>query len=325
MVKIRKIIKVIILPITLLLASIYLYYFTDLPDQISNLNYQPPIEISRIIEKVDFTDHGATIFKATKPTLNNREEFNQNCSSHNDAISILGCYTNDRIYVYNIDANSNGLDGIIESVSVHEMLHAAWHRLHSWEKSSLSDALTEVYSSNKELLGSEMSIYEDSDRLDELHARIGTEIKNLPESLESHYAKYFKDQDKVVEFYDKYNAPFIKLSQEAKELSEEINSMKKKIDSATEKYYRSVEDLNSRISEFNRCANTTGCLSSHYEANRRRYLLLSEQSDLESVNTTLNEEISKYNNLINQYNSNILRSQTLENVINSNIPSTKIK
>ena len=74
--------------------------------------------------------------------------------------------------------------------------------------------------------------------MDELHSRIGTEIANLPESLEKYYAKYFTDQDAVVALYNNYHEPFEKLKQETEALYKELETAKADIDSRTQEYYQ---------------------------------------------------------------------------------------
>lgn len=310
--------KIILLIAAIIAISYALLTFTDIKDIIKNIGYQAPAEVAGLVDKLPFTDKAKTIFYATRPALESRDDFNEHCDSHNVDISVLGCYSDNRIYLYNVD--SAELPNVVESTATHELLHAAWERLNIFEKTAVEYELEKVYQSNQNLLSGDLELYDTEDRMDELHSRIGTEIADLPESLERHYAKYFTDQDAVVALYNSYHEPFEKLKTEIEELSKQLEAAKLDIDTRTKDYYQKTEDLNKRIDEFNNCADTTGCFSSYATFNARRRELVAEQSALEVVYNNINSAINDYNTKVTEYNNNILRSETLENMINSNAP-----
>ena len=314
--------KIILLTITILLAIYAIITFTDIKDIARNIFYQAPAEVSELTNKLPFTDKAKTIFYATRPALESRDDFNQHCDSHDVDISVLGCYTDGKIYLYNV--NSAELPNVVESTATHELLHAAWERLNFFEKSTIEAELEKIYQSHKELLSGDLELYALEDRMDELHSRVGTEIANLPASLEHHYAKYFTDQDAVVALYNNYHEPFKKLKDEIDALSKELEAAKTNIDTRTKDYYQKSEALNQRIDEFNNCANTTGCFSSDSEFYSRRNELVTERSALEEAYNSINDAIMRYNKKVTQHNNNILRSETLENMINSNAPVEEI-
>lgn len=321
-IKAKRQARIVFLIFGILFLCYALFTFTDLKDIIKNIGYQAPADVATLTNKLPFTDKAKTIFYATRPALESRDEFNQHCDSHDIDISVLGCYTDGKIYLYNVD--STDLPDVVESTATHELLHAAWERLNIFEKTAIEIELEKVYQSNKELLAGDLDLYDVDDRMDELHSRIGTEIANLPESLEHHYAKYFTDQDAVVALYERYHEPFEKLKNEIDTLSQELETMQKDIDARAKDYYQKSEDLNKRIDEFNNCANTLGCFSSQPAFNSRRQSLVSEQNSLEEVYKAINTTIVNYNDKVTQYNNNILRSKTLENMINSNAPVEEI-
>lgn len=289
--------------------------FTALTDWIRTIGYEPTTEITQLEDKVQFTDEGRSIFLATRPALEDNEAFNRDCSSHNHDVSVLGCYTGGQIYIYNVE--SSELDGVKESTAAHEMLHAAWDRLTTAEQQKLTPLLNQVYGAHHDELASDLKNYDESEQLDELHSRIGTQIADLPEELETHYARYFKDQDAVVKFYDQYQAPFKQLQQQLDDLSKELESMKSDIDTRSQAYSTRAEAFQREVSEFNTCADTPDCYTTA-EFNAKRAELVTEQSALNTYYQQLSALVDSYNQKVDEYNGNVLRTQTLQNSINSN-------
>jgi hypothetical protein len=237
--------------------------------------------------------------------------------SYNEEEAILGCYKGQRIYVYSID--SNELKGITELATAHELLHAVYERTSKIEKNNLRVLLEGVYKTNQEALKKEIEIYSDDERIEELYVRIGTEIKKLPEELEKHYAEIFKDQDRIVDFYESYIGVFRRLEAEFKALKVAMKELKSQIDIKSAKYKIRTEQLNNKIYEFNSCANQIGCFSSQDEFNIKRNEILANQAELKSFYDEIDGLINQYNLDVEKYNNNIIRSEKLQNIINSHV------
>ena len=298
------------------IAGVYLINFTSLRDTIYNLSYTPPAEIATLEEKITLTDAAKTTFRATRPSLEQQNEFNDHCKSYNTEISVLGCYTSDHIYIYNITVSE--LSGIIESTAAHEFLHAAWDRLPESEKNTVSQYLNQVYAEHHDDLSEDLSTYDDADQLDELHSRIGTQIADLPDYLENYYANYFQDQDAVVAYYHSYITPFNELKAQAEELKAELDEMKAAIDADTAEYYTRAEALSAAVEEFNACANQPGCFATTAEFAARREELVDEQNEVEELYHHINAAVEAYNQKVEEYNNSVLRTEKLQDAINSN-------
>ena len=303
------------------ILSVYFFNFSGLKDRIANLGYTPSSEILALEEKVGFTDDAKVTFRATRPSLESRDEFNAHCQSYDQEISVLGCYTNDRIYLYNIPSES--LAAIIPSTAAHEFLHAAWDRLPEAEKNEVSTYLLDVYASHRDMLAADLEIYDDAEQLDELHSRVGVQIADLPDYLETYYAKYFQDQDAVVAFYDEYIAPFNELQDETDSLKAEIDAEAAEIDARTAEYYSRSEALAKAVDEFNNCVAKGSCFNAD-EYTTRRAELVAEQEALEEMYNDINAAVESYNEKVERYNNNILRTETLQNAINSNAPPSTL-
>ncbi|MBQ9020035.1 hypothetical protein IJ096_01805 [Candidatus Saccharibacteria bacterium] len=303
------------------IAGVYLINFSPLRDTISNLSYTPPSEVTTLEEKLTLTDPAKTTFRATRPALETQSSFNDHCRSHDAEISVLGCYTDGHIYIYNITEPK--LSGIVESTAAHELLHAAWDRLSESDKSTVSTYLNQVYSEHHEELSKDLAIYDDADQLDELHSRIGTQIADLPDYLETYYARYFTNQDTIVAYYNNYSTPFNELKSQMESLKSDLDDLKSTIDSETSKYYSRSDTLTKAIEEFNSCAKSPGCFATTTEFNARRNELVDEQNDLGELYNHINSAVESYNQKVNEYNNSILRTEELQNAMNSNVQPTE--
>lgn len=285
-------------------------------DAFNAMTYSPTPAMSEIRTKLSLTDDGTRIFNASHPVLSSREEFNDACQSHDEAVSVLGCYSSDRkVYVYNVEEET--LAGIRESTSAHELLHAIWDRLPGSEKAELEPIVRKAYEEHPELKESVESYAED-EQLGEMYVRLATQIADLPEALESHYAKYFKDQDSLVEYYGAYIAPFNELKTQIENLKVELETFEREINTRSTALDERVSEFEDAVGEFNRCADTAGCFSSDYEFRTRRSELVAEQESINAENTAINILIDAYNSKVASYNQSIARSTELQNKINSN-------
>ncbi len=294
--------------------------FTLTRDFIRSFSYSPTKEVSEIEQKLDLSFPGALVYKASNPELQNSEDFNEFCESHNVNASILGCYKNEKISVYHID--SVELDGILESTMAHEMMHAVWDRLSESEQKELIPLLDEIFANNSEKLAI-INEYGSESKHDELFARVGSELKELPSKLEEVYARYFNNRKQIVAFYEKYYSIFDKLSQNIKRLTSEIEELKAFIEKNTEDYQNRVAVLDQAIIDFNNCAHTTDCftISSYYsELNR----LQTERDELGDLYDILSEKIEEYNKKADEYNSNALKTVYYSNITNSNIERNEL-
>lgn len=280
------------------------------------MSFQPSAEVAMIRDKLDLADYGTFLFNASNPALSSREEFNDKCRYEKDEEeAILGCYLDKDIYIYNIV--DKRLDGVRECTAAHELLHAVWKRMNEAERESYSELLSQVYEQNKNFLEEELEAYENNERREELYVRAGTEVKSLPSDLERHFSKIFKDQDKVVGYYDNYITVFRDLRMELDNLKAEMDAIKIDIDTKETEYGARVTQLNGEIAEFNSCAETAGCFGSQWEFNRRRNILINEQTTLELLYGEIEALVNTYNEKVDKYNEDVMSSNKLNQIINS--------
>ncbi len=283
----------------------------------SGLGYEPSLQTGEIRDDLELTDKGKRIFAATRPEVEASEDFNEHCDSHDADISLLGCYTEGRIYVYNITTSE--LEAANKVTMAHELLHAVWERMGEWERSDVEEMLWELYEEKREWFDEELEPYAKDEWLEEIYTRAATKLMDLPDELEAHYAKIFKDRKKIVGFYQEYEAPFVRLREELDELEERIENMRREIEWDKTMYMEDVEELDAKIDRFNACADTAGCFSSQAEFTRQRNTLMAEKENLEARRNELNEKIAKNNQWIEDYQEGQAALGKLGDAMNSNI------
>lgn len=286
-----------------------------LHDYYLSLSYQPSVDMQKIRDSLDLTGYGTFLFNVAQPELANADEFNQTCRRDDDEIAVLGCYTMGKIFVYNIEEDS--LAGIRELTAAHELLHAVWSKMGESERQDLADVLAQVYESDKDILEEEITIYDPSEYNEEIFVRAGTEIKRLPKILEDKYAEIFKDQDRIVDFYDSYIAVFKEIKEKMNILAEKMSSLNAEIVTKTTEYEDSVDAFNDEVVNFNRCAETAGCFSGEAEFQGVRNQLLDEQARLDGLYAEINNLVDEYNLMVAEYNNGVIESRELNDLINS--------
>lgn len=287
-------------------------------DYYARLHYQPGVTLSSIIDKISFTSRGRNIFLATRPTISEATEFNEQCARREATVSILGCYDNQDIYIYRVSEPK--LNGITETTAAHELLHAAYARLNYFERPEVDKMLRHNYEQIKTPdLEERLDYYRRIDPesiANELHSILGTEILQLTDDLEGYYARYFTNRQLVVGFYQQYHQQFVDLSNHAAELKQQIDALLTEIITAQNDYATRLALLNSEIDQFNQRAESS-FYSSQTQFNRDRQLLLNKINANESRRQQINQKVNDYNQLIEEYNSNATQYQKLNQSLDS--------
>ncbi|MCR5700092.1 MAG: hypothetical protein K6G49_01500 [Candidatus Saccharibacteria bacterium] len=277
--------------------------------------YRPTDEMIRIRSDLALTDRGEFLFNASQPELNEAAEFNSYCRNGASEVAVLGCYIGNSIHVYNI--TDKRLAGIRELTSAHELLHANWARMSQEERIALVEPLTRVFEANQDLLKDELNTYETDQKQEELYVRAGTEIADLPEALEKHYSEIFKDQDKIVKFYNNYIGVFKTLATEMEGLKTEMEAISTEIESKIAIYDQKSKELDAAVDDFNSCARMINCFGTEYEFNARRTELMTEQTVLQTMYDEINALVETYNEKVKIYNSDVTETEKLNTIINS--------
>lgn len=283
--------------------------------------YRPTTELVSVAAKTDFTDTGLFTFYAVRPEIAAGQSFNANCRKQEQGTAILGCYVDNRIYLF--DVTDSRLDGIKEVTAAHEMLHAAYQRLSDEDRSKVNVLLEAEFEKLKTdpSFTDRMAFYarnEPGERDNELHSIIGTEVASISSELERHYAKYFKNRQNIISLFKSYNSVFLTLDKQAKSLSAQLDALSKSVDASIAEYNTEVKDLNQTIAYFNRRA-AAGSFSSISAFNAERRILQSRVSAVTNLRTKISNEILRYESMRKEYNKIVTESNTLYKSIDSTL------
>jgi hypothetical protein len=319
--------SLIVLIILVVLSVLLWLNHQYIVDSINFWRYQPTSDVATIASKADLSDSGKFMFYASEPSVDEKAAFNQECERKESGTAILGCYVNQRIYLYNV--TDTRLDGIEEVTAAHEMLHAVYERMSQSEKNSVDTLVEAEYQKLKTNpdYAERMAFYdrtEPGERDNELHSIIGTEVASISPALEAHYAKYFQNRSVVVGLYSSYNSAFTSLANQAKTISAKLDSINAQIKSTSDQYNADVKTLNNDITDFNGRA-AGGSFSSQSEFNSERADLLTRANTVSDERDSINTLIDQYNSLRDQYNNIVTQSNALYDSIDSSLaPAPKV-
>lgn len=280
-------------------------YRQELSDQWTVRQYQPSSGIAQLADRSGLSERGRFYLYVGKAELASAQVFNSGCQRVERSNPILGCYLSgsDKIYIYDIEEPR--LDGIKEVTAAHEMLHVVFARLRTSEQEWLSRTLEEIYQQHKTPeLESRMEYYERTEpgaRTNELHAIIGTELRDIGQELEEYYAQYFTDRHKTVALYEQYRSAFTAIEQEMTTLEEQLGIQRPQIEQAQATYEADLRQYNALVASFNRRA-AAGDFTSQEAFDQERTELSAQSDVLVWQRRELEERIRVYNENVERRN-----------------------
>lgn len=285
--------------------------------------FKPSPDIAALVGGSGMSEYGRRMFYASQPKLLGRDTFNASCSKQDEQIAaVLGCYTQSRIYVYNV--TDPRLNGIKPVTAAHEMLHAAYARLRPSERVAVDRLIMEQYEvlKNDADFIDRIEPYADipnDDRLNELHSMIGTEVSGISQALTRHYGLYFTDRQTVVDAHQSYSATFRSLKERARQIEKQMEALTAKIDQDKTTYSTEVAGLNRAIQTFNDRAER-GDFDSRTEFNRERQRLVARRDQIEALRQSVNQSIESYNILNEELSSIASQTESLNRSLDSTLP-----
>lgn len=289
-------------------------------DQITVWGFTPSASVDTLKQRISFTPKGTFYFYASKPQVSEASIFNKGCPRQEVGNPILGCYTAERIYVY--DVTNTQLDGIEEVTAAHETLHAIWERTSQSEQERVGGLLKAEYqkrSTAEPDLVERMQYYqrtEPGEFVNELHSILGTEDGGLSPDLEAYYEQYFSQRQKVVDFHDKYNSVFNNLKKQSDALFAELTTLSKNINNRTVQYNADVKQLSADIDTFNKKANS-GDFYSASQFNSQRAILVARSKQVDADRISISATIDTYNTKFTQYQQLSTQIEALNKSIDS--------
>lgn len=283
--------------ITLVLSGVILFVVPRVIDVVRARNFNASAEIAAIDKRLKLTDRGTTIFYASTPQIDERTTFNQHCQSEERTAAILGCFYQDKIYLY--DLQNEELDGTLEVTAAHEMLHAAYQRLSLVEKWWVDQKIVAEYEKvkNDPDVQELMSYYTQAEpgrEVNELHSILGTIMTTLSPDLENYYNQYFEDRGSVVSLNQRYNEVFAQLQEKTDEIEARLSAAEPVITRLIASYDADRTQLEADIASFNAKAKANK-FTSMDEFYAERSALLARIDALNAKRDEINAKISAYN------------------------------
>lgn len=194
--------------------------------------YEPPAKIVQLADDTRMTATGRRLFYVNHPELNDKPDFNRNCTISEQSI-VLGCYvTNQGIYLF--DVSDERLNGVHQVTAAHEMLHAAYDRLSGRERQRINELTAQAFADlDDDRIKKTIELYRARDPSvvpNELHSILATEVESLPAELEAYYAQYFDDRLVVVHFSQAYEAAFQERKDRVAQYDQRLTVLKQNIE-----------------------------------------------------------------------------------------------
>lgn len=306
---------------TLVILAIGLYNFRSISDWLILRSYSPSSQVISLADETTMQDQARRLFYVNRPSIDEKQEFNEHCPKNTEKTIVLGCFTSPRgIYLLHVD--DPRLTGVMQVTAAHELLHSEYERLSSKERSRVDNMVSSAYEqTDNSRIKTTIESYRKSgaDVTNELHSILGTEVSNLPPDLETYYAGYFKDRSKIVDSSRSYEKAFEDLknqvSQDDKQLAElkstienNQNRLKGMGQSIDEERGRMDQLLSSKqIDEYNKSVPTFNQKVKDYN------VLVGETKQL----------INQYNDLVDKRNSVVTQQQQLYKAIDSSNLTSK--
>lgn len=307
--------------VLLLGTSAYIWLnYQGVLDWLNYQLYQPPSSVASIMTDAKMTERGKFAFYSSQPVVDGTRAFNAKCDRQEENSAILGCYTGNQIFIF--DVTDERLEGIEEVTAVHEMLHAVYMRMSDSDRdriNKLLDVEADKLEKDKEF-AERMDFYartEPGERYNELHSIIGTEVPSISAELVTYYEQYF-DRDTVLKLHQAYKSEFKKLETKAAQLKAELDALGKKIEQSKEDYAASIKKIDRDISDFNARADS-GDFDSQAQFDAERQELVNRSNAIKAERSAINTMVARYNKLTKQHNDIITESAELYKSIDSTL------
>lgn len=300
----RKVINLVLTASLLTIPAVGFWQRNAIYDAVRLRGYNPPAAVVDLATRDTMTDLGRHLFYVNHPQLiGDSATFRSDCTVTEQTI-VLGCYhpTQQGIFVYNV--SDTRLAGIVEVTSAHEMLHSAYDRLSSGDKTDVNKMLDDFYKNDlhDQRILDTIEAYKKSepkDVVNEMHSIFGTEIASLPAPLEKYYQRYFTNRAAVVAFSQNYENEFTSRSAKAAQYEKQLNDLKAKISAEESNLKAQLASINAeqarldslkannRIEEYNAGVPAYNASIDEYNVGVARY----------------KRDVSSYNALVEQYNA----------------------
>jgi hypothetical protein len=285
--------------------------------------YTAPANVAALGTQDTMTSKARHLLYVNHPVVASGKQFTGHCPAGSEKTVVLGCYVgNDAgIYVYQVtDARLNGVEQV---TAAHEMLHAAYRRLSSGERTKVDAMLTDYYEHGltDQRVKDTIAAYKKSephDVVNEMHSVFGTEIAELPAPLETYYRQYFANRAAVTGYTASYQAEFTDRQAKVAAYDTQLKTMKQQIDTDQAALDQQKSQLTRQAQQLD--SERSGGQIGEYNAGVASY-----NHDVQTYNALLaatKDLIQQYNGIVDARNALALEEQQLTQELSANaLPS----
>jgi uncharacterized protein YukE len=288
-------------------------------------DYTAPVNVASLATQDTMTSQARHLFYVNHPVVADGAAFTTHCPVGSEKTVVLGCYIgNDKgIYVYRV--SDSRLDGVQQVTAAHEMLHAAYRRLSSSERTKVDAMLTDYYEHNltDQRIKDTIAAYkksEPNDVVNEMHSVFGTEVANLPTPLEDYYKQYFTNRATVTGFTDSYQAEFTSRQTLIAQYDAQLKALKQQIDTSNDELTKQNATLDAQAKRMQ--TERSGGQIAAYNSEVASY-----NQAADSYNALLGATkamINQYNDIVEKRNAVALEEQQLSQELSaSSLPSSQ--
>ncbi len=273
-------------------------------DWFSLRNYKPPQAIASIANEDEMLPITKRVFYVNRPQIDSNQVFAKYCPNSSEQDVVLGCYHSGQNGIFILSVNNPTLSGIEQVTAAYETLHAIYQRLGSSEQTQLNSELLnfEHHNLNNPVIEQQIANFkktEPTDVLNEMTSLFGTEVQNLTPSLNSFYAKYFKNRQVLVSLYNSYENAFLSRQDQISQYDQQLASINTLINSDEQTLKINLISINNLQTNMND-EKSSGQIDL-YNQNVEIYNQNVDQYN--SLVETLKTQINQYNAIVAQRNA----------------------
>lgn len=283
-------------------------------------NYQAPTPIAQLATQDTMTGYARKIFYVNHPVIDDKKAFPKACPNNGaEKTIVLGCYHGYQAGIFLLTVTDSRLDGVQQVTAAHEMLHAAYDRLSSKERTRVNAMLEDYYQHDlhdPRILAT-MAAYkksEPNDVVNEMHSVFGSEIANLPAGLQSYYSRYFTNRAAVTGFAASYQSEFTSRQATVSKDDAQLATMKTQISNMEADLESKQAAINTQQAQLLSLKNQN---AASYNAGVPAYnqLITAYNAEVDSLKAL----VDQYNQLVGTRNTTAVEQDQLVNELTTNV------
>lgn len=286
--------------------------------------YVAPPAVVALVGDDTMTSYAQHLFYVNKPAITTGSDFTSKCPLGTEKTIVLGCYVSSDGGIYLYDVTDSRLQGVIQVTAAHEMLHAAYARLSSTERDKIDGLLKNYYENNltDQRIKDTMDAYKQSEPTqlyNEMHSVFGTEIATLPPELETYYARYFTNRNKITTYAANYESEFTSRRNQIAQYDTQLAGLRQAIEANEASLTSQQATLTAQLAHISSLSpNDTATYNAEVQSYNRAvdaYNNLRRQTE---------EDITTYNTLVDKRNALALEEQQLmQSLSPQSLPAAK--